>query len=267
MRSPEGANNSAIICRNVRKQFYVYSHRTVSLREWFIRSIKRQPFKAGHAEFSLKDFNIRVRQGESIALVGQNGCGKSTVLRLIAGIYEPSSGTIETFGRIASVMELGAGFNAELTGAENIELYGAIMGLSRIQLAHQYDDIVEFSGIGDFIELPVKYFSSGMVARLAFSVAVTLQPDILLLDEVLAVGDQSFQTKCIDRLKLFHSNGGTMVVVSHNLNHISDLCSMAVWMEDGIIRMTGDIDSVIKAYQADIRGESFRQGDEKVIEV
>lgn len=235
------------------KQFYVYSHRTVSLREWFIRSVKRRPIHTRQAEFSLNDFNLRVQRGESIALIGRNGSGKSTVLRLIAGIYEPSAGTVSTFGRVAAVIELGAGFNGELTGAENVELYGAIMGLSRVGLARHWDDIIGFSGIGDFIKMPVKYYSSGMVARLAFSVAVNLDPEILLIDEVLAVGDQSFQEKCIDRLKDFRNRGGTLLVVSHNLSLVSQLCSRAVWLENGEIRLTGEIGTVTEAYQSSIR--------------
>lgn len=258
MKSPEDQNGAAIICRDVMKQFYVYSHRTVSLREWFIRSVRRRPIYTRHAEFSLKDFNLQVQRGESIALIGRNGCGKSTVLRLIAGIYEPSAGTVSTFGRVAAVIELGAGFNSELTGAENIELYGAIMGLSRVERDRHRDDIIEFSGIGDFIKMPVKYYSSGMVARLAFSVAVNLNPEILLLDEVLAVGDQSFQEKCIERLKAFHAEGGTLLAVSHNLSQVIQLCSRAVWLEDGKIRQAGNVHAVLKAYQSSLDKNATR---------
>jgi len=197
----------------------------------------------------LKNFDLSIKQGDSIALVGLNGCGKSTALRLIAGVYAPTAGTIKTFGRIGSVIELGAGFSYELTGSENIYLYGAIMGLTRKQLASMYDEIVAFSGIENFIQLPVKHYSSGMVARLAFSVAVNLQPDILLLDEVLAVGDQSFQEKCIERLRAFRAEGGTMVVVSHNLHLVNQLCSHAVWLENGKILLTGETSSVLEAYQ------------------
>lgn len=250
MKSPEGQNGAAIICRDVMKQFYVYSHRTVSLREWFIRSVKRRPIHTRHAEFSLKDFNLQVQRGESIALIGRNGCGKSTVLRLIAGIYEPTAGTVSTTGRVAAVIELGAGFNSELTGAENVELYGAIMGLSRIERDRHREDIIEFSGIGDFIKMPVKYYSSGMVARLAFSVAVNLKPEILLMDEVLAVGDQSFQEKCLDHLKSFHEKGGTLVVVSHSLDVVKQLCSRAIWLDGGTVKMAGEVGRVLKAYQS-----------------
>ena len=250
MRSPDPKAEPAVLCRGVVKRFYLYSHRTTSLREWFIRSALRRPIHVRHAEFSLRDFNLRVERGETVALIGPNGCGKSTVLRLIAGIYMPTEGTVVTTGRIAAVIELGAGFNMELTGAENMELYGSIMGLDRGRLARHYDEIVSFAGIGKFIETPVKYYSSGMMARLAFSVAVNAQPEMLLLDEVLAVGDQSFQEKCHERLRAFQAGGGTMVIVSHDLNTVSAFCSRVVWLESGLTRMGGDAGTVVEAYRA-----------------
>lgn len=253
MRSPDLGEPPAVSCRGVAKQFYLYSHRTTSLREWFIRSALGRPIHVRHAEFSLRDFNLRVDRGETVALVGPNGCGKSTVLRLIGGIYTPTMGTVETSGRIAAVIELGAGFNMELTGAENVELYGSIMGLSRDRLARHYEEIVSFAGIGKFIDTPVKYYSSGMMARLAFSVAVNGQPDILLLDEVLAVGDQSFQEKCLDRLRAYRSRGCTMVVVSHNADIVRELCSRAVWLDGGETRMEGGVNAVLDAYLASTR--------------
>jgi ABC-type polysaccharide/polyol phosphate transport system ATPase subunit len=252
LRSPDLGETPAVSCRGVAKQFYLYSHRTTSLREWFIRSALGRPIHVRHAEFSLRDFNLRVDRGETVALVGPNGCGKSTVLRLIAGIYTPTAGSVETSGRIAAVIELGAGFNMELTGAENVELYGSIMGLSRDRLARHYEEIVSFAGIGKFIDTPVKYYSSGMMARLAFSVAVNGQPDILLLDEVLSVGDQSFQEKCFERLRAFQACGGTMVVVSHDLHTVSSFCSRAVWLESGSTRMEGDAVTVVEAYRSNI---------------
>lgn len=250
MRSHDLNAAPAVVCRGVVKRFYLYSHRTTSLREWFIRTALGRPIHVRHAEFSLRDFNLRVERGETVALIGPNGCGKSTVLRLIAGIYMPTEGTVETSGRVAAVIELGAGFNMELTGAENVELYGSIMGLGRERLARHFEEIVSFAGIGKFIDTPVKYYSSGMMARLAFSVAVNAQPDILLLDEVLAVGDQSFQEKCAERLRAFQAGGGTMVIVTHNLNSVSALCSRAVWLENGSIRMEGDADAVAQSYRA-----------------
>jgi ABC-type polysaccharide/polyol phosphate transport system ATPase subunit len=250
LRSPDPKTGPAVVCLGVVKQFYLYSHRTTSLREWFIRSALGRPIHVRHAEFSLRDFNLRVERGDTVALVGPNGGGKSTVLRLIAGIYAPTAGTVETSGRIAAVIELGAGFNMELTGTENVELYASIMGLQRNLLARHYEEIVSFAGIGKFIDTPVKYYSSGMLARLAFSVAISGQPDILLLDEVLAVGDQSFQEKCFERLRSFQESGGTMVVVSHNLQTVSSLCSRAVWLENGSTRMEGDAGTVVEAYRA-----------------
>jgi ABC-2 type transport system ATP-binding protein len=253
LRSPSIEAHPAVQCRRVNKQFYLYSHRTTSLREWFIRTALGRPIHVRRADFSLRDFDLVVGPGETVALIGPNGCGKSTVLRLIAGIYLPTEGTVETRGRIAAVIELGAGFNMELTGAENVELYGSIMGLGKEQLTQHYEEIVAFAGIGEFIDTPVKYYSSGMIARLAFSVAVNANPDLLLLDEVLAVGDQSFQEKCLERLRSFRAGGGTMVIVSHDLGTVSTICSRAVWLENGAIRMEGDADVVVQRYQASVR--------------
>ena len=248
MRLPDRTGEEVVQCRNVVKQFYAYSHRTTSLREWFIRVVRRKPIHIHRPEFSLRDFNLQVKRGETVALIGPNGCGKSTVLRLIAGIYIPTVGTVSTRGQIAAVIELGSGFNGELTGRENVNLYASIMGLSRAQLALNYHDIVEFAGVGDFMDIPIKYYSSGMQARLAFSVAINVKPDILLLDEVLAVGDQSFQAKCLTRLREFQAGGGTMIVVSHNLDIVSHLCTRALWLEDGQTRMEGKADAVADAY-------------------
>ncbi len=239
-----------VFLENVVKQFYVYSHRTTSLREWLIRTVRRRPIHIRSAEFSLKGFNLRVERGESVALIGPNGCGKSTVLRLIAGIYAPTAGTVATAGRVSAVIELGAGFHPDLTGEENIEFYGTVMGFSRKALARRMDQIVAFAGFREFMDLPVKYYSSGMQARLAFSVAVNVEPDILLLDEVLAVGDRSFQEKCLERLRSFQSGGGTLVVVSHDLDLVRSLCSRAVWLENGMTRLDGKVEDVIEAYRA-----------------
>jgi ABC-type polysaccharide/polyol phosphate transport system ATPase subunit len=244
---PPGA--PVIECRGVTKKFYFYEHRTTSLREWFIRTVIRQPIHVRRPLFSLTDFNLNVKRGECVALVGVNGSGKSTALRLLAGIYAPSTGTVKTLGRIAAVIELGSSFHGELTGGENVKLYAALMGLSRKQLAHHYDRMIEFSGIGDFIEVPVKYYSSGMYARLAFAVAVCTQPDILLLDEVLAVGDESFRKRCLEHLRGFHAQGGTLVTASHDLATIRDFASRAVWLDNGHIRMDGTIREVLDAYQ------------------
>ncbi len=197
-----------IQCTGLTKQFYLYEHRTRSLRELFIRGVLRQPFHVATPYFALSGVDLTVRRGEAVALIGTNGSGKSTILRLLAGIYTPSSGTIEVDGTLAAVLELGAGFHPELTGAANLALYGAALGFTRREIRERFDDIVAFAELGEFINTPVKYYSSGMVARLAFSVAVCVEPDVLLLDEVLAVGDEGFRSRCLDRLHSFHARAG-----------------------------------------------------------
>lgn len=237
--------------RGVSKRFYFYEHRTSSLREWFIRRVLRRPIHVRHAAFSIRDLDLRVEPGESVALLGHNGSGKSTVLRLVAGIYQPSAGTIATTGRITAVIELGAGFHPELTGAENIALYAAVLGLTRRELQGRYDEIIDFAGMNDFLDTPLKYYSSGMEARLAFSVAVCLQPAILLLDEVLAVGDQEFRARCLERLRSFHARGGTLLLVSHELDQIQELCTRGVWLRDGRVVLDAGIAAVLASYRAE----------------
>jgi homopolymeric O-antigen transport system ATP-binding protein len=249
-RSSEGAVEAAVELRGVSKRFYYYDHRTSSLREWFIRRILHRPLNIRRAVFTLRDFSLRIAPGEAVALIGSNGSGKSTALRLIAGIYRPSSGTIETRGRLTAVIELGAGFHPELTGADNVSLYAAVLGLSRKELLARYEEIVDFAETREFMDTPLKYYSSGMEARLAFAVAVCLQPDVLLLDEVLAVGDQAFRERCLARLRAYHARGGTLILVSHEMDQVRQLCSRAVWLEQGAIRMDGAVGSVLAAYSA-----------------
>jgi lipopolysaccharide transport system ATP-binding protein len=235
----------------VSKRFYRYQHRTTSLREFFIRSVLRRPLAIKRACFSLERLTLTVARGEAVAFIGRNGSGKSTALRLIAGIYAPSAGEVMVTGRIASVIELGAGFNPELTGRENVALYGAVMGLHRREIAQHLEAIVSFAGLGPFVDEPVKYYSSGMQARLAFAVTVAVDPDILLLDEVLAVGDASFRERCLARLDRFRARGGTLVVVSHDLQQVRRLCDRAVWLEGGRVRREGPAGEVTRAYEAE----------------
>jgi ABC-type polysaccharide/polyol phosphate transport system ATPase subunit len=249
-KSSEPVAAPAVELRGVSKRFYFYEHRTSSLREWFIRRVLRRPLHVRRAEFTLRAVDLRVERGESVALVGPNGSGKSTALRLIAGIYRPSTGRVETNGRITAVIELGAGFHPELTGTENIALYASVLGITRRELAARYDEIVEFAGMSDFLDTPLKYYSSGMEARLAFSVSVCLQPDILLLDEVLAVGDQAFRERCLHRLRAYHDRGGTLILVSHELDQVRALCQRGIWLERGEVVRDGPIDEVLAAYRA-----------------
>ncbi len=246
---PPQLQEYAVECRNVVKEYYAYQQRTTSLREWFVRTLLRHPIHSGQSFFSLRDFNLTVPKGESVALIGNNGSGKSTALRLMAGIYQPTSGSIQTFGRVGAVLELGAGFHTELTGAENVEIYAALLGLTRVQFALRLQDIIEFSELRGYLNIPVKYYSSGMQARLAFSVAICVHPEILLLDEVLAVGDQGFKEKCLERLRSFHSQGGTLVIASHSFEMVREFCPRAVWLEHGVIRMDGEVNAVIDSYQ------------------
>jgi ABC-2 type transport system ATP-binding protein len=249
-RLSERRSLPVIECRDVTKRFYYYEHRTSSLREWFIRRILRKPLNVRRATFTLRGLNLAIGPGEAVALLGSNGSGKSTALRLIAGIYQPSEGTVATCGRVAAIIELGAGFHPELTGMENIALYGAVLGISRRELANHYDEIVRFSEMAEFLDTPIKYYSSGMEARLAFSVAVCLEPDILLLDEVLAVGDREFRERCRDRLRALCAGGKTIVMVSHDLAQVRELCTRAVWLERGRVRMDGEVNTVLAAYEA-----------------
>ena len=240
-------NNFAVECRNITKDFYISYQKRKSLRQKFLQLVKGEHHHP-RPIFSLQEFNLTISQGERVALIGANGSGKSTILRLIAGIYEPSAGMVKTVGRVGAVIELGAGFHRELTGAANIELYGAILGLNRRERAQRFKKIVEFSEIQEYIRIPVKYYSSGMVGRLAFAVAIFSDPDILLLDEVLSVGDQTFKDKCLNRLEAFCASGKTLVFTTHDQEQLSRLCTRAVLLDQGRVRMEGEAKEVLEAY-------------------
>jgi len=199
---------------------------------------------------ALKDVSFHVNQGETLGVIGHNGAGKSTLLSLVAGVMYPSSGTIRTSGRISSLLELGAGFHPELTGRENVFLYGAVMGMSRARMRERFESIVEFAGIGEFIDQPVKHYSSGMYVRLGFAVAVEVEPDILLVDEVLAVGDETFQRRCIERMKAFRDAGKTLLIVSHDLALVQRMSDRIMLLAGGGTRSMGAPGEVIGAYRA-----------------
>jgi ABC-2 type transport system ATP-binding protein len=239
-----------IDCRGLTKRFYHYEHRTTTLQEFVVRAVLRRPIHVRHAQFQLRDFNLRVEVGEAVALVGANGSGKSTALRLIAGIYPPTEGTVERRGRIIAVVALGASFHGELTGAENVRLYAAALGLTRREIAERFDDVVAFAEVGDFLDTPLKYYSTGMRARLAFSVALCANPDALLLDEMLAVGDERFTRRCLERLAAFQGRRGTLVLVSHDADEVRQMCTRAVWLDQGRVMLTGDTEIVLDAYHA-----------------
>ena len=236
-------------CSNVVKRFYRYEHRTRTMREFFIRTVLGRPINVRRAHFSLDDFHLQVFRGDSVALIGGNGSGKSTALRLIAGIYAPTEGTVTTRGRLSSIIDLGIGFHPELTGVENVAQYGAMMGIGWREMKSRTHEIIDFSGIGEFAFEPIKYYSSGMHARLAFATAaLCIRSDILLIDEVLAVGDHTFQQRCLDYLHRFRANGGTMIVVSHVEATVRALCERCVWLDRGRVRMSGTTADVLAAY-------------------
>ena len=234
---------------HVTKIYQLYNHPMDRLKEGL--SLTHRSYHRDHTV--LEDFNLAIQRGESVGFIGRNGAGKSTLLKLITGVLSPNSGTIETRGKVAALLELGAGFNMEYTGRQNIYLNGKMMGYSRAQMQNRVDPIIEFADIGEFIDQPVKTYSSGMFARLAFAVSINVSPDILIVDEVLSVGDTRFQMKCIDKMKELKESGTTILFVSHTLEQIKRFCSRAVWMKDGHIEMDGDASEVIDVYDSYMR--------------
>jgi ABC-2 type transport system ATP-binding protein len=234
---------TAIEIRNINKQF-VLRH-TRSLKEalvWLIRGRKGDLSKKFHA---LRDLSIDVEHGETVALLGLNGSGKSTLLKHISGVMLPDSGTVRTGGRVAGLIEVGAGFHPDLSGRDNVYLNGAILGMTEAQIKEKFDSIVEFAEIGEFIDTEVKFYSSGMYLRLAFSVAVHTDPDVFLVDEILAVGDEPFQKKCLAKIKELASAGKTLVVVSHDLDLVAHVCERGILLEHGAVVMDGPVGDVI----------------------
>ena len=198
--------------------------------------------------WSLKDVSFTVAEGEALGIVGRNGAGKSTILRILAGITSPTEGRSRTRGRVAAMLEVGTGFHPELTGRENVYLNGAILGMSRGEISRRFEQIVDFSGVERFLDTPVKRYSSGMYLRLAFAVAAHLEPDVLVVDEILAVGDAEFQRKCLGRMQEAESEGRTLVFVSHDLEALSRICDRSIWLEAGAIRQAGSTSDVVRSY-------------------
>jgi lipopolysaccharide transport system ATP-binding protein len=214
--------------------------------EW-VRS-GRKP-KLGPIDFwALKDISLEIKQGEVVGIIGRNGAGKSTLLKILSRITVPTEGRIRIDGRIASLLEVGTGFHQELTGRENIFLNGAILGMSHAEIIRKFDEIVDFSGIGEFLDTPVKRYSSGMYVRLAFAVAAHLEPEILIVDEVLAVGDAAFQKKCFGKMGSFAQSGRTVIFVSHNMEAIRTLCQRGIWLKDGRLHHDARVDETLEAY-------------------
>ncbi|MCD9623364.1 ABC transporter ATP-binding protein [Rhabdothermincola salaria] len=229
---------------DVSKRFKLYKDRPGSVKEIFTKFASKR-----YEDFwSLRDVSLEVEEGTVYGLIGHNGCGKSTLLRLMAGIYKPTKGTVRTEGRISALLELGAGFHPELTGRENVYLNASILGLKRKETDRLFDDIVAFSGLEAFIDSPVKHYSSGMFVRLGFSVAVHVDPQILLIDEVIAVGDEEFQRRCFEHLASLRNRGVTIVLVTHSLPLVQTMCDHATWMDHGQVKATGAALDVVGEY-------------------
>lgn len=224
-----------IVVDDVHKDFKL--RHTHSIKETFVAAIRRKPLTTDfHA---LDGISFEIREGEAVALLGYNGSGKSTTLKMISGVLRPDRGVVLTRGRVAGLIEVGAGFHPDLSGRENIYLNAAILGMSRKETEERFEDIVAFSEIEQFIDTEVKHYSSGMFLRLAFSVAIHTEVDILLIDEILSVGDEPFQKKCLARIRELHAAGKTLVVVSHDLNMVADLCERGILLRDGKVQFDG----------------------------
>jgi ABC-type polysaccharide/polyol phosphate transport system ATPase subunit len=236
----------AILAENLTQRFRVIHERPDTVRELFSKFL-RKPVNYHDFE-AVSEASLTVKKGEFVGLMGRNGSGKSTLLKMIAGVYRPTSGTVQVEGSVAPLIELGAGMHPELTGLENILLNGLLMGYSKRQMLERQERIIEFADIGDFISAPVKQYSTGMYMRLAFSVATEIDPDILLIDEILAVGDYAFQDKCFRRLLGFKDMGKTVVMVSHSTDQIKKLCDRAVVLESGHVMFDGAVESGIRYY-------------------
>lgn len=248
---PMSVVESVIRLEDVSVRYRVPRERISSFKEYAIRWLKR---KIVYDEvWALRGVSLDVRRGEVFGIIGPNGAGKSTFLKLIARIMRPTSGRVRVEGRVAPLLELGAGFDHELTGRENVFLNGAMLGYRSADLAARFEGIVEFAGLADFIDMPVRTYSSGMVARLGFAVATDVAPDILIVDEVLAVGDAEFQKKSKERIESFRRHGQSILLVSHDLTSIRDMCQRAAWLDHGRLRAIGPAEEVVLQYEETVR--------------
>ena len=236
--------NSAVSIDGLWKYFRLYHEKNQYLKSTML-SGRRSRFD----EFwALKDISFEIPIGSTFGIIGSNGSGKSTLLKCLAGILTPDKGTLQVNGRISALLELGAGFHPDLTGRENVYLNGAILGMTNKEIAKNFDDIIDFAGLGQFIDTPVKNYSSGMVVRLGFAIATNVDPEILIIDEVLAVGDASFQQRCFEKIESFRKEGRTIILVSHGLSQISQLCTTAAWLERGSLRKIGPSYEIVSEY-------------------
>jgi len=241
------SNDVVIKVNNVSMEYKLSQDKIDTLKEFFIRTIKRNKEKT-ETITALKNISFEIPKGDRVGIIGFNGAGKSTLLKLLSRVYEPTEGTIETNGKIAPLLELGAGFDQNYTGKANIFLNGAFLGYSEDFIKEKYDEIVEFSELGDAINYHVKTYSSGMRAKLGFSIATIVEPDILIIDEILSVGDIKFQRKSSDKIRSLINSGITVLLVSHSVGQIRELCNKAIWIDDGEVKMMGEVNKVCDAY-------------------
>ena len=250
-------SNIALKVDHVGMKFNLSKEKVDNLKEYFIKFVKKE---LTYQEFwALKDVCFEVKKGEHVGIVGLNGAGKSTLLKVVAGVLKPTEGKVITKGKIVPLLELGAGFDKQYTGAENIYLYGALLGYSKEFIDEKYDEIVEFSELGEFIEVPVKNYSSGMRARLGFSIATVVKPDILILDEVLSVGDAQFRKKSEAKIQSMFEDGVTVLFVSHSLEQVKRICDKAIMLEHGTVIAKGDVEKVATIYSTKLNQQRRRK--------
>jgi ABC-2 type transport system ATP-binding protein/lipopolysaccharide transport system ATP-binding protein len=253
-----GTPEAAIQIRDVTKKFRLHNDRKTNVKELFSARDRR----SRHEDFwALKGVSLDIPRGRTFGLIGHNGSGKSTLLKLVAGIHRPSSGTITTAGRVSAMLELGAGFHPEMSGRDNIYLNGSILGMTRRQIDAAMDEIIAFSGLEEFIDTPVKVYSSGMYVRLGFAIAVNLDPEILIIDEVIAVGDEAFQRRCFDYLYELRRKGVTIVLVTHSLALVADLCDEAAWLDGGRLRGVGPARDMVDQYLSTVNEREVAADD------
>ena len=249
------ANDIAIKVENLTKIYHLYDKPQDRLKEAL------NPFKKSyhHEFYAMQNVSFEIRKGETVGILGRNGAGKSTLLKMITGVLTPTSGSIEVQGKIASLLELGAGFNPEMTGMENIYLNGTLMGFSKEEIDLKVDKIIDFADIGEFIYQPTKMYSSGMYARLAFAVSINVEPDILIVDEALSVGDVKFQIKCVNKFKELQEKGTTILFVSHDIFTVRSFCNKAIWLNNGSVKEIGDVTEVSASYNEFMYADTIQE--------
>jgi len=242
--------NTIVSVKDVSMVFNLATEKVDSLKEYVLKLLKNELMMQKF--YALRNIHLEIKRGEAVALIGSNGSGKSTLLKVIAGVMHPTEGTAHVYGSVAPMIELGAGFDPELTSRENVYLNGAVLGHDRKFMDAHFNSIIDFAELWDFVDVPIKNYSSGMVARLGFAIATEIKADVLIVDEVLAVGDFRFQEKCKKRMADMMSGGTTLLFVSHSTEQVRELCQKAVWLKKGRVQMFGDVNEVCDAYEADV---------------